>query len=257
LEKDKELELKILNEKEQNWINTGMNRFSTIISKSKDNAEMLSKNIIVEFIEYLEVQQGALYLYNDDDENNPCLILTASYAPDEERLKDRRFELNEGQVGACFSERKVIRIDNIPKGYAKLSSGLGVAFLKHLVLVPLKLNEIVIGVVEFLSFETLSDFKVGFVEKTGETLTSLLTALRANEKTSKMLEQQKLHAEEYAAHEEELRQNLEEMQATKEEADRHVEELHILSQEFDEKEKMMQAENARLKIEIERLTNNT
>jgi ligand-binding sensor domain-containing protein len=254
LEKDKELELKILKEKEQNWLNTGMSRFSAIISKNKDNAEILSKSIIVEFIEYLEVEQGALYLYNDDDENDPHLTLVASYAPDEERLIGRRLELNEGQVGASFTERKVIRIDNLPKGYAVISSGLGESFLQHLVVVPLKLNEIVIGVVEFLSFEPLSDFKVGFIEKTGETLTSLLTALRANEKTIKMLEQQKLHAEEFASHEEELRQNLEEMHATKEEADRHVEELRIISEEFVEKEKILQEENERLQLEIDRLT---
>jgi transcriptional regulator with GAF, ATPase, and Fis domain len=251
LQKDKELELKISSEKEQNWLNTGMSRFSVIISKNKDNAEILSKSIIVEFIEYLEVQQGALYLYNDDDENDPCLILVASYAPDEERLKGRRLELDEGQVGACFTERKVIRIDNLPQGYSKLSSGLGGSYLQHLVVVPLKLNEIVIGVVEFLSFEPLSDFKVGFIEKTGETLTSLLTALRANEKTNKMLEQQKLHAEEYASHEEELRQNLEEMHATKEEADRHVEELRILTEEFEEKEKILTKEIENLRIENE------
>jgi hypothetical protein len=41
----------------------------------------------------MQVEQGALYLYNDDDENNPYLTLVASYAPDEKRLIGRRLEM--------------------------------------------------------------------------------------------------------------------------------------------------------------------
>jgi ligand-binding sensor domain-containing protein len=257
LKKDKELELKILSEKEQNWLNTGMSRFSGIISKNKDNVEVLARSIIIEFIDYLEVVQGAIYLYNDDDEKDPYLLLVASYAPDEDRLKGKRIELQEGQIGTCFTERKVIRIDNLPVNYAKLSSGLGDAHLRNLVVVPLKLNEIVIGVVELLSFNPIEDFKIGFIEKVGETLTSLLTALRANEKTNKMLELQKIQAEEFASHEEELRQNLEEMMATKEEADRQAEELRIITEEFAEREKQLSMEIEKLKMENEKLGSKT
>jgi hypothetical protein len=126
--------------------------------------------------------------------------------------------------------------------------------LQYLVVVPLKLNEIVIGVVELLSFQPIDDFKIGYIEKAGETLTSLLTALRANEKTSILLEHQKMQAEEFATQEEELRQNLEEMLATKEEADRHAEELRIISIEFEEKEKLMAIEIEKLKEENKKLS---
>lgn len=251
--KDLEIENKIKSEKIQNWFNTGMGRFSSVLSKNKENLNILARNIIVEYIDYLEVQQGALYLFNDDDESDPYLQLIAAYAPDAEKLTNRRCELNEGQVGACFSEKTIMNIDNLPAGYARLSSGLGKSALTHAVMVPLRLDEIVIGVVELLSFDKLEDYKVQFIEKTGETLTSLLTALRANEKTNRMLEQQKSFSEELSAQEEELRQNLEEMQATQEESHRRSEELTIMSQEFSDKENKLKKEIEKLKSEIKQL----
>ena len=219
-QKDKILQEKIESEKEQNWYNIGMSKMSEVMSKNKDDLHQLAQSIITEMVEYIEVQQGAMYLLNDEDEGDNFLELMAAYAPDEKRLIGNRIELEEGQVGMCYKEMSVIKIDNLPDDYATFSSGLGEANLKHLAVIPLRLNEIVIGVVELLSYSPIPQYRIEFVEKSGETLTSILTALKANFKTQKLLEQQKLQAEELAAQEEELRQNLEEMQATQEELGR-------------------------------------
>jgi ligand-binding sensor domain-containing protein len=251
--KDLELENKIKSEKEQNWLNTGMVRFSNVLSKNKENLSTLARNIIVEYIEYLEVSQGAIYMYNDDDENDPHLLLVAAYAADADRLRNKRLELNEGQIGTCFTEKRILKIDNLPDTYAKLTSGLGKSALKHLVMVPLRLDEIIIGVIELLSFDPFEDYKVNFIEKTGETLTSLLTALRANEKTNKLLEHQKSLAEELSAQEEEMRQNMEEMQATQEESQRRSEEFISITNEFTQKEEKLNKEIDKLKSEIKQL----
>lgn len=247
--KDKELEEKIAQEKEQNWFNVGMARFGDVISKNKDELTKLSGSIISEIVEYLGVVQGAIYLYSDDDEEG-YLELTACYAPDEDRIEGQKFLPGEGQIGTAFSEQRVITNDNLTHEYAKLTSGLGEEYLKHLAVIPLKLNEIVIGVVELLSFNPIENYKVQFIEKAGESLTSILTALRANAKTQKLLEQQKLQSEEMSSQEEELRQNLEEMQATQEEAARKTEELMVQTAEFEVREKELKDEIDKLKSKI-------
>jgi len=237
LSKTKALEDRIESEKEQNWYNVGMTKMSDVMSKNKDDLQKFSQSIITELIEYVQVEQGVLYILNDEDENDPYLILTAAFAPDENRLIGKRVELQEGQIGACYTERKVIRVSDLPDGYANLTSGLGDTPLKHLVIIPIQLNEIVIGVIELLSFEEVPEYKIEFVEKASETMTAILTSLKANEQTKKLLDKQKAQGEEMASSEEELRQNLEEMQATQEEAARRAEELSIFSTEFEEKEK--------------------
>lgn len=218
--KDRELQERIEAEREQKWYNEGMVRISQVMSQKKDDLKILSRGIITELVEYLEVQQGAIYILNDEDEGDVHLVLQAAYAPDNNRLEGKRIELEEGQIGACFREREIVKAGNLPDNYALLTSGLGEHALRHMVLIPLKLNEIIIGVVELLAFTEIDDFKIDFVSKSGETLTSILTALKATDQTQRMLEKQKMQSEEMAAQEEELRQNLEEMQATQEELER-------------------------------------
>lgn len=251
--KDKVLQEKIESEKEQNWYNIGMAKMSNVMSRNKDNLEKLAQSIITEMVEYLEVQQGAIYLLNDDDENNKFLELMSAYAPDDKRLTGTRVGLDEGQVGTCFKEMSVVKIDNLPDDYAHFSSGLGESSLKHMALIPLRLNEIVIGVVELLSFTPVPQYRIEFVEKSGETLTSILTALKANVRTQLLLEKQKMQAEELTAQEEELRQNLEEMQATQEELARVKEIDRKKEEERKEAEKkyleQLQKQNEELNFE--------
>jgi transcriptional regulator with GAF, ATPase, and Fis domain len=204
-------------------------------------------------VEYLEVQQGAIYLLNDEDENDPYLNLIAAYAPDDDRLSGKRIELQESQIGACFTEKKVIRVDNLPEDYASITSGLGESPLKYLVIIPIQLNELAIGVIELISYERVGDYRVEFVAKAGETMTAILTSLKANEQTKKLLEKQRQQAEEMSSQEEELRQNLEEMQATQEEAARKAEELSIFTSEFEVKEKEYLDRIAKLEKENKKL----
>jgi PAS domain S-box-containing protein len=234
--KDKELQDKIESEREQNWYNVGMNKMNEVMSLNKDDLFKLSQGIITSITEYVEVAQGAIYLVNDDKEEDKYLELMAAYAADDKRLKGARFGIQEGQLGACFMEQRVIKVDNLPDGYAHLSSGLGESPLKHLVIIPLRLNEITIGVIELLSFKETPQYRIEFIEKAGQTLTSILTSLKANVKTKKLLEAQKILAEEMAAQEEELRQNLEEMQATQEELGRMKEIERIKEEERREAE---------------------
>ncbi len=253
-QKDKILQEKIESEKEQNWLNVGLSKMSDVMSRNKDDLHQLAQSIITETVEYLEVQQGAIYLINDEDENNKYLELMSAYAADEKRLVGTRVELDEGQLGTSFKEMSVITADNLPDDYANFSSGLGESSLKHLAVIPLRLNEIVIGVIELLSFSPIPKYRIEFVEKAGETLTSILTALKANFRTQKLLEKQKMQAEELAAQEEELRQNLEEMQSTQEELTRmkEIEKKHEEERRAAEKKYLEQLEEQNKELNYEK-----
>jgi ligand-binding sensor domain-containing protein len=234
--KDVILEEKIRNEEQLNWHSHGMTTISEVISKNKDDLKKLSHEIISELVKYLEVEQGAIYILRDEDRNSPYLEVMGSYAADSDRIVGRKISVDEGNIGACYKTQKVLHINNLPEGYAYCKSGLGESALTNMIAVPLHLNETVIGVVEILSFEDLPEYKVTFIEKVGETLTSILTALNAIEQSRKLIETQKTQAEEAAAQEEELRQNLEELQTTQEEYLRQTQQMENLTKSFLQKE---------------------
>ena len=94
----------------------------------------------------------------------------------------------------------------------QIRSGLGTANPSCLLVVPLKTENKVIGVIEVASFNMLEKHEIEFIEKVSENISSSLFTSKANRKTQQLLEMFRKQAEEKAAQEAEMRQNLEELE---------------------------------------------
>ena len=106
-----------------------------------------------------------------------------------------------------------------------ITSGLGKASPKNILVVPLESNDQVVGVLEFASFNTFQETDIDFLEKVGESVAATVISVRTNHQTRELLENSKQMTQEMRAQEEEMRQNMEEMQATQEEMGRTQREL--------------------------------
>jgi methyl-accepting chemotaxis protein len=230
--KNKEIDERSEREKYQKWYNVGIVKISDALNNQKNSIEDLAKTFLYVSINYFEVEIGAIYIINDMDEADPHLEMISSHALNKEKHEKTRIEINEGQIGACFHDNEIIRLNNLPDSYAKMESGLGGSSIKHMLLVPIKFNEIIVGVLELLSFQEIEDYKIELIKKACETFTSIYSTIKIGERTNFLLEKQNNLTEEMQSREEELRQNLEEMEATQEESKRQKE-------EFEEKEKAL------------------
>lgn len=205
-----------------NWANEGVAKFSEILRSNHTDIKELSHQIISNLVRYLGINQGGLFVQNDSEKQ--YLDMTACFAYSRRKMMEQRFEVNEGLVGRCFVEAEPIYLLEVPESYITITSGLGDTPPRCLLLVPLKVDGEVNGVIELASLEPIAEYKVKFVEKVAESIASTLKNVRINEHTAKLLEQTKIQAEEMAAAEEEMRQNLEELQSTQEEMARVQEE---------------------------------
>lgn len=207
-------------DKKRNWATEGQARFGDILRNNNDNIEKLSDDIIRSLIKYLEANQGGLYLIEDVEDDESYMTLTACYAWDKKKYVDQKIYMGEGLAGQVWQEKEKVYITDVPDNYIKITSGLGDANPKSILIVPLMVNEEIYGVVEIASFKEFEDFEIDFVEKIAESIASTVSSVKINAKTQKLLEESQEMTEQMRSQEEEMRQNMEELQATQEEMQR-------------------------------------
>ncbi len=226
------------------WVNEGLNQFADILRRNNDSIQALSDEITSGLVKYLSANQAALFLLEETDE--PYFNMVSAYAWDRKKFMNKKVGLEEGLVGACALEKETIELTEIPEDYVEITSGLGKATPSYVVLVPLKHEEEVLGVIELAAFRIFEAFELEFFEQAARSIASTLLAVKINERTRLLLEQSKRQAEELLAQEEEMRQNMEELQATQEEMERKALEQDNLRKHYEE-------EIAKLKQELDHL----
>jgi PAS domain S-box-containing protein len=207
-------------EEQRNWVTKGLAEFGEILRKSSDNLEELSYEIIRYLVNYMKINQGGVFLLEQRKNGDPYFEMTACFAFDRRKYADKIINWGEGLIGRCGLEKETILLTDVPDDYIHITSGLGEANPSTILLVPLKTNDELYGVIELASFKVLEEFEIGLVEKSAESIASTIAMVKTNIQTNKLLRETQIQAEKMAQQEEELRQNLEEMRATQEESDR-------------------------------------
>jgi putative methionine-R-sulfoxide reductase with GAF domain len=243
--KANELEVKqrTIIDSQQKWVSSGIAVIGEVLNKNYKNTQDFGYSIISTLVKYLEANQGGIFFINNDNPNDIHLECKASFAYDRRRYLQKRLELGEGYVGTCVLEKKSIFNKEIPKDYIVITSGLGDAPPKILMVVPLISDNEVFGSIEIASFKYLEEYQKEFVERACENIATTIAGVRIKEQTEKLYQATKEQSEKIAQDEEEMRQNLEEMQATQEEA--HRREKH-LRQQLDEAQAKIQELEGRL-----------
>lgn len=221
-------EIRRIEDEKISWSTAGMAKFGEILRKNNDNMEEFAYQIISNLVKYINANIGAIFLLNNENKEDIHFKLEACYAYERRKFDEKRIELGEGLVGRCAQEKETIFLTDVPKDYIQIASGLGNEAPTCLLLVPLKLNEKVYGVIELASLDEIQKHKIVFIEKLGESIAATISTVRINIKTAELLEESKIKSEELASQEEEMRQNMEELQATQEEAARKTAEMESL-----------------------------
>lgn len=223
-----ENELRREEDEKQNWTTEGLSIFGDVLRKYNQNFKDLSFHVMSKLVEYLKVIQGAMFVLNDENEKDIFYELTCAIAYNRDKLMTKHIKPGQGLVGRAAHEKMTINLTEIPEDYISINSGLGNENPNSIIIVPLMLNETVLGVIELASFKDFEQYQIDFLEQLGEDIASIISSVKVNVKTAKLLEESQHQSEELAAQEEEMRQNMEELQATQEEAARREEEMTSL-----------------------------
>ncbi len=214
-------------ERIRSWSNEGLAEFAKLLRENSSNIEQLADILLQRIVNYLGATQGGLFLA-EEHKTGTVLHLTSAFAYDRKKYMEQDIALGEGLVGTCAIEREIIHIDIIPDDYCSIVSGIGYTPPKELLLVPLKTDDALLGVLELASLNGFAPYMVSFAQLLSVSIAQTLQQTQTNQRTAELLRQSQEQREAMQAQEEEMRQNMEEMQATQEEMTRRTQEFEVL-----------------------------
>ncbi|MFF5923718.1 HAMP domain-containing protein [Streptomyces flavochromogenes] len=230
---------------EQDWLKSSLARISALMQGHRDLA-VVADLVMDELTPLVAAQYGAFYLA-EEGAGGVELGLVGSYGrPSEDQWRDR-FRLGESLVGQAARGRRTIAAENVPADYVTISSGLGSTARGSLVVLPVVVEDQVLGVIELMSFSPFTSVHRDFLEQLMETVGVNLSTIVANARTDELLdESQRLAGE--------LRSRTEELQVQQEELQRSNAELEekaalLVTQNRDIEAKNLQIEQARQELE--------
>jgi PAS domain S-box-containing protein len=210
-----------LKENQRHWISEGVSKFMDL-TRGDSSAQSDFYNRIISFlVKYTQANQGGVFMLNDDNPNDAFLELVACYAYSRKKFLEKRIDPGQGLLGQCFLEKETTQYTQIPNSYVTITSGLGEATATYLLLVPMKHNEEVVGVMELASFAKMEPFKVEFIERIAENMASVFVNIKSARKVERLLRESEQKSKIMEESQEELRQNFEELSATQEEMKRN------------------------------------
>ena len=212
-------------EKERIWTSEGLAKFSELLRTNEADINGLCFNVLSHLIKYIKANQGALFVIQEKDSTEEYMEMVACYAYDRKKFLEKKIYKGEGLAGQAWIENDTLYLTDVPQDYVAINSGLGNANPSCILIVPLKVNEEIYGVLELASFAVIPTYQVEFIEKLAENLASTISMVKVNERTRNLLEESQELTEQMRAQEEEMRQNLEELTATQEELQRKEGEL--------------------------------
>jgi HAMP domain-containing protein/signal transduction histidine kinase/DNA-binding response OmpR family regulator len=195
---------------EQDWLKTNLAKFSRMLQGQKDLVTV-GRLILSELAPVVSAQQAVFY-FLDSSKESPQLTLLASYADKRQLTVGRQLDLGEGLVGQCALEKQKILITNTPPDYIRISSALGEAAPRGIIVLPVVFEGQVKGVLELASFENFNPTHLAFLDQLTESIGIVLNTIEANMRTEDLLKQSQSLAQELQSRQEELENTNQELQ---------------------------------------------
>ncbi|WP_043637734.1 GAF domain-containing protein, partial [Nonomuraea candida] len=140
--------------------------------------------VMNELAPLVSAQYGAFFLAEESE-----LQLISAYGYPVETGRPDRFRLGQALVGQAASTRRTIAVDEVPAGYVKVSSGLGESLPASLIVLPIVVEEQVLGVIELASVQPFTSVHRTFLDQLMETIGVNLNTIVANARTDELLKE--------------------------------------------------------------------
>jgi signal transduction histidine kinase/CheY-like chemotaxis protein/CHASE3 domain sensor protein len=206
----------------QGWLRNGQTELAEQVL-GQLSLNQLGRNILQFCAQYLGSAVAAIYVR----EEHGGLRRVASYGMSREQEEQEQIIYSEeGIVGQVAHQARLIRLDDVPSDYFKVSSGLGEGLPRSVLVVPTSDDERVNGVIELGFLRPLDDRDVELFELICGNIGTSIEAARYRQRLQEVLAETQQLNEELQVQQEELKtanEELEEQSRILKESQAHLE----------------------------------
>lgn len=218
-------------ERQHNWTAQGLAKFAELLREDYDELKSLTQQITKQIVWSLEAAQGAFFLINDNNLKEKFIEMISCFAYNRQKIDQKRIPMGIGLLGRAIQEEQYIYLTDIPDDYLNIRAGMGQAQARAVLIVPLKHNNDILGVVELASFKELTDYQIRFVEKIAEMIAANIKTFKINQQSKQLLAELQRQSTEAEETERVLTQQIDNLQQACEDSRLAVEKLEKRLQE--------------------------
>ncbi|MXR30297.1 response regulator [Pseudomonas sp. PICF6] len=214
---------------------------------------LLGRNILQFCAQYMGAVVAALYAR----EESGLLRRVATYgmSREDEEQKQQVIVVGEGIAGQAVQQARLIRLDDVPDDYLKVSSGLGQGLPNSVLVMPTSDDDRINGVVELGFLRPVTDRDIELLELVAGNIGTSIEAARYRQRLQEVLAETQQLNEELQVQQEELRtanEELEEQSRILKESQAHLEaqqqELEQTNEQLAEQRDAMDQKNSELNL---------
>jgi signal transduction histidine kinase/DNA-binding response OmpR family regulator len=207
---------------QQAWLRNGQTELAEQVL-GQLTLNMLGRNILQFFAQYMGSVVAALYVR--EEHGGLRRVATYGFSREQEQLEQAIYS-DEGIVGQAAQLDRLIRLDDVPVDYFKVSSGLGEGPTRSVLVMPTSDDDRVNGVVELGFLRPLEERDVELLELIAGNIGTSIEAARYRQRLQEVLAETQQLNEELQVQQEELKtanEELEEQSRILKESQTHLE----------------------------------
>src|ERR1700761_8405543 len=184
---------------QQGWLQTGLAKIAGLMQGQRDLA-VVAQLIMDELIPLVGGQQGAFFLTDPNDRETRLRLIAGYGLPPRANGQGGRVPgqvlLGESLIGQVAKTRRPVILDEVPAGYARISSAIGESRPVNVMIVPIVFEDQVLEGIEDGSLFPFTQVHRDFLEQLMEAIGVNVNTMIANARTDALLDQsQRLTAE--------------------------------------------------------------
>jgi len=207
---------------QQAWLRNGQTELAEQVL-GQLSLNMLGRNILQFFAQYMGSAVAALYVR--EEHGGLRRVATYGFSREQEQ-REQAIYSDEGIVGQAAQLDRLIRLDDVPVDYFKVSSGLGEGTTRSVLVMPTSDDDRVNGVIELGFLRPLDERDVELVELIAGNIGTSIEAARYRQRLQEVLAETQQLNEELQVQQEELKtanEELEEQSRILKESQAHLE----------------------------------